>query len=237
MSEVTRILERIERGEEQAAEQLLLLVYQELRRLAAVLMAREQPGHTLQPTALVHEAWLRLVAQPMQGRSGAEAATGSNRQEPQTDAPHAAGIRGKQSPAASSRSTEAGSLGPAHVDSGPTFANRRHFFAAAAQAMRRILVENARRKRRLKHGGARQRVDLQQTEVIGRQNLPVIDLLALDEALKRLAQQDPLKARLVELRFFVGLSVKEAAEVLDISLITAKRHWRYTRAWLHRELS
>jgi RNA polymerase sigma factor (sigma-70 family) len=203
MSDVTRILERIERGEPHAAEELFSLVYEELRGLARRMMVRERLGQTLQPTALVHEAYLRLVG-PSARRAG-EAAV-PQRQEACADA---APERG--------------------------FANRRYFFAAAAEAMRRILVENARRKVRLKHGGERRRVELNEADAIS-QPAPD-DVLALHEALIRLAAEDPLKAKLVELRFFGGCTVEEAAESLGISAITAKRYWRYARAWLHREIA
>src|SRR5262245_31025018 len=181
MSEVTRILNAIEQGEPHAAEQLLPLVYDELRRLAAEKLAQEQPGQTLQATALVHEAYLRLVG---------------------------AGDR--------------------------QWDNRRHFFAAAAEAMRRILIDGARRKQTRKHGGDRRREDVDADALAAPE--PDVDLLALDAALHRLAEQDPLKARLVELRYFAGLTGDEAAAVLGISPSSADRHWVYTRAWLRREL-
>jgi RNA polymerase sigma factor (TIGR02999 family) len=179
MSDVTRILSAIEQGDPNAAEQLLPLVYDELRQLAAQKLAHEQPGQTLQATALVHEAYLRLV----------------------------------------------GGETPQRWDS------RGHFCAAAAQAMRRILVENARRKRRERHGGGRRReqADLDALPA-GR---PATGLLALHEALEQFAAHDPLKARLVELRFFAGLTLKQAARCLGISLSTADRAWRYARAWLY----
>jgi RNA polymerase sigma factor (TIGR02999 family) len=188
MHEVSRLLEAMGLGERRAAEQLLPLVYEELRRLAAQKLAQEKPGHTLQATALVHEAYVRLV----QNAEGVSTA------------------------------------GEARWD------NRGHFFAATAEAMRRILIENARRRRRLKRGGERQRVDLAQAE-------PVVpsrtdDLLAVDEALDRLAEEDPQKAELVKLRFFAGLSVEEAAACLDISRATADRWWAYARAWLFERL-
>ena len=185
MSEVTRILSAIEEGDPHAAEQLLPLVYDELRKLAAQKLAREQPGQTLQATALVHEAYLRLV-------------------------------------------------GSSPGDSAREWKGRAHFFAAAAEAMRRILVEKARRRRRHKHGGALPRVDIDLANVA--YPMPEDDLLALDEAMTRLAAQDPLLAQLVRLRFYAGLSNEEAARVLGISGVTARRHWRYARAWLHREL-
>jgi RNA polymerase sigma factor (TIGR02999 family) len=180
VTEVTQILAAVEQGAPEAAAQLLPLVYDELRKLAAQLLASEKPGQTLQPTALVHEAYLRLVGQ-----------------EPPR-----------------------------------SFKGRGHFFAAAAAAMRHLLVDRARRKQARKHGGGRQRQPL--PEVAG----PELDneLCALDEALHRLAATDPLKARLVELRYFAGLTGKQAAEVLDISPSTADRYWAYARAWLQAEV-
>ena len=176
MSEVTRILDQIQRGDAQAAAQLLPLVYDELRRLAGAQMAQERPDHTLDATALVHEAYLRLV----------------------------------------------GDL---------KFESRRHFLAAAAQSMKRILVENARRRGRLKRGGDLRRaaVDLDALTA----GLPDEELLALHDALERLGAHDPVKAQLVELHFFGGLSLPEIAAYLGISLSTAERGWRYARAWLY----
>jgi RNA polymerase sigma factor (TIGR02999 family) len=182
MSEVTHILSAIEQGDPHAAEQLLPLVYEELRRLATAKLAQEKPGQTLQATALVHEAYLRLV------------------------------------------DTEQAQL----------WKSRGHFFAAAAEAMRRILVDRARRKRRPKHGGDRQRIELEE-EVAAVD--PRQDLLALDDALTRLAKQEPVKAELVKLRYFAGLSLEESAAVLGVSLATAKRYWATARAWLFAELS
>jgi RNA polymerase sigma factor (TIGR02999 family) len=183
MSDVTRILSALARGDRRAAGQLLPLVYRELRQLAAARMAAEAPGHTLDATALVHEAYLRLV----------------------------------------------GPADDARWDS------RGHFFAAAAEAMRRILVDAARRKRRVKHGGGRNRLDLDDVEVAS----PDVrhDLVALDDALTRLEAEDPQAARLVELRHFTGLSIPDAARALGISPRTADRVWAFARAWLHRELS
>jgi RNA polymerase sigma factor (TIGR02999 family) len=189
MSDVTRILSAIEKGEPQAAEQLLPVVYDELRKLAAQRLAHEKPGHTLQATALVHEAYLRLV--------------------------------GDQPP-----STE---------HQGPQWNSRGHFFAAAAEAMRRILVESARRKNRLKHGRNHGRVDLDSGCRVSA--APSLDLLALDEALTKLAESEPAKAELVKLRFFAGLTMPEAAAVLNISLATAERRWTFAKAWLGAELS
>jgi RNA polymerase sigma factor (TIGR02999 family) len=176
MTDVTRLLDAAAAGDPRAAEDLLPLVYAELRRLGAAQMAREKPGQTLDATGLVHEAYLRLVGDQQ-------------------------------------------------------FANRKHFFAAAAQAMRRILVETARRKGREKHGGGRRRMDadLDALLLAG----PDEELLALHEALEQFAIHDPLKANLVELRFFGGLTLEQAAECLDISLSTADRGWRYARAWLY----
>ena len=181
MSEVTQILKALEEGRSQAAEELLPLVYEELRRLAAHKMANEAPGQTLQPTALVHEAWLRLIGNENQEWNG-----------------------------------------------------RGHFLAAAAEAMRRILVENARRKQRVKHGGAMQRIDLTTLDVA----IITHDehLLAVDEALDKLTARDPLGAQLIKLRFFAGLSNVDAARMLGIPERTAKRTWAYARAWLYEEL-
>ncbi len=188
MSDVTRILNAIEQGDPHAAGQLLPLVYDELRRLAAQKLTQENPGQTLQPTALVHEAYLRLVA-----------------------------------------SGEASDPRDQNWDS------RGHFFAAAAESMRRILVENARRKRRLKRGGGRQRVNLDQVEAVS--DAPSEDLQALDEALDLLAAEDAQKAELVKLRFFAALSVEEAGRCLGISRATAARYWTYARAWLYDRLN
>jgi RNA polymerase sigma factor (TIGR02999 family) len=175
MNDVSRILEQIQQGEPSAAERLLPLVYDELRHLAAAQLAGEKPGQTLDATALVHEAYLRLVGDQQ-------------------------------------------------------FADRRHFFRVAAEAMRRILIDRARQKRRIKHGGQRERVPLSDVEVAG--EAPAEQLLALDEALDRFAAVDALKAELVKLRYFAGLSEEEAAAALDISRATASRHWNYARAWL-----
>jgi RNA polymerase sigma factor (TIGR02999 family) len=183
MNEVTRILSDLAHGDAQAAGQLLPLVYDELRKLAAARMAEEAPGNTLNATALVHEAYLRLVA-----------------------------------PADAAR-----------------WENRGHFFAAAAEAMRRLLVENARRKRRVKHGGDRRRVSLEAAESVVQ--APSEDLVALDEALTRLTAHDPIKAEVVKLRFFAGLTMPEVAQSLGISLATAERYWTYARTWLYAELA
>ena len=183
MSEVTHILFAIEQGDPHAASQLLPLVYDELRKLAAQKLAQEKPGQTLEATALVHDAYLRLV-----------------------------GDRRGQ-----------------HWD------GRGHFFAAAAEAMRRILVENARRKQRPKHGGGRQRVDADLNLLAAYDDS--VDLLALDDALARLAEESPARAELVKLRFFAGLTVSDAAHILGVSVATAERHWTYARTWLYAELS
>ena len=182
MSEVSQILDAISQGDPGAAPQLLPLVYSELRRLAAAQLAGEPPGHTLQPTALVHEAYLRLV-------------------------------------------------GPADER---RWNSRGHFFGAAAQAMRRILVESARRKQRIKHGGGLQRQDLEEYDVPV--TPPPEELLALDEALARLAAEDADAVRIVDLHFFAGLSIDEAADALGVSRATAYRQWAYARAWLRCEL-
>src|SRR5262245_54373742 len=184
MSDLTQLLEAAAAGDRQAAADLLPLVYDELRRLAAHRLARESPGHTLQPTALVHEAYLRLAREP-----GA---------------------------------------------AGPRWAGRGHSFAAAAEAMRRILVESARRKSRLRHGGNQERVELDDQEVPVRP--PPEEILALDEALSRLAAEHPEAARVVELNFFAGLSIEDAAEVLGVYRASAYRLWSYARAWLRCEV-
>ena len=183
MDEVTTILSAIENGDPCAAEQLLPLVYDELRRLAAAKLAREKPGHTLQATALVHEAYLRLVDDERAQR----------------------------------------------------WNSRGHFFAAAAEAMRRILVENVRRKRSLKHGGGARRANLDQAVSLAEQ--PTDDLLAIDDALARLAIEDPVKAELVKLRYFAGLTVEQAAEALGISRATADRYWSYSKVWLYKAVT
>jgi len=185
MNKVTHILSGIVACDPHAAEQLLPMVYDELRKLAAQKLAQEKPGQTLEATALVHEAYLRLMGDPAE-------------------------------------------------DESREWEGRAHFFAAAAEAMRRILVEKARRKRRNKHGSGRPRVDIELADLAS--PMPDEDLLALDEALSRLAAEDPVRAQLVQLRFFGGLSNEEAARVLGISDATAKRYWRYARAWLHREI-
>ncbi|MEX2140797.1 MAG: ECF-type sigma factor [Pirellulales bacterium] len=187
MNEVTRILAAIEGGDRQSAEKLLPLVYNELRRLAAHKIAQERPGQTLQATALVHEAYVRLVNEPVSGTPAAKQGL--------------------------------------HWDS------RAHFFAAAAEAMRRILIENARRKRRLKHGGDQKRVELEEYDLAGPE--PDDDLLAMDEALCELEREEPVKAELVKLRYFAGLTLEEAAAAMDISRATAARYWTYARAWLY----
>ena len=181
MSEVTRILSAIEAGDPQAAAELLPLVYDELRQLAAARLANQTPGQTLQPTALVHEAFLRLV--------------GGNPEGP--------------------------------------WEGRDHFYAACAEAMRHILVDNARRKQTVKHGGGRRRVPLEEFHRVAESPE---DLLDLDAALTRLAAEQPDKAGLVQLRFFAGLSTAEAADALGVSVATAERWWAFARAWLYREL-
>lgn len=184
MTDVTRILNAIERGDAQATEKLLPLVYEELRILAAQKLSHEKPGQTLQATALVHEAYLRLVGSEEQG-----------------------------------------------------WDNRGHFFKAAAEAMRRILIDNARRKGALRHGGQLQRVDLAEAASTGKAEAPGDQVIAVDEALEKLAKMDEAKAELVKLRYFAGLTSAQAAEVLGISPATADRHWRYARSWLRVEIA
>jgi RNA polymerase sigma factor (TIGR02999 family) len=181
MSDVTQLLSAIEKGDAKAGDELLPLVYRELRKLAAQKMSGERAYQTLQPTALVHEAWLRLV--------------GSEQQ---------------------------------------SWQNRGHFFGAAAEAMRRILIENARRKRAVRHGGNQQRVDIDEVEIVG--NTKEEELLAVNEALERFTAQDKQKAELVKLRYFAGMTNEEAAEILGISVPTAKRWWAYARAWLFSQM-
>ena len=187
MSEVTRLLDAAAAGDPHAAGQLLPLVYEELRKLAAQRLALEKPGQTLQATALVHEAYLRLLASPLRE---------------QGEEPH--------------------------------WNNRGHFFAAAAEAMRRILVENARNKKRLKRGGDRKRIELDDPRLNYTER--VDELIEVDEALEQLAGEDPQAAQLVKLRYFAGLSIADAAEIVGFSRSTAYEHWAYARAWLHRRL-
>ena len=181
MSDVTRILESIEHGDPKAAEELLPLVYGELRKLAGAKMAGEAPHQTLQPTALVHEAWLRLVG-----------------------------------------------------EANPKFENRAHFFGAAAEAMRRILIDKARRKRALRHGGDQQRVELEGLEIAAPADEE--ELLAVNEALDKLAATHAVQAEVVKLRYFVGLTNVEAAQALGLSERTVKKYWAHARAWLFREV-
>jgi RNA polymerase sigma factor (sigma-70 family) len=200
MGDVTQIILEIEQGHENAVARLMAVVYDELRRLASAKLAHEKPGHTLQTTALVHEAYLRLTG-------GGAAADQESSGEPTDPA---------SSKVASWRS-------------------RGHFFAAAAEAMRRILIESARSKKRLKRGGDAVRVPLEHVEPM---LLPAeLDLLALDEALTKLETVDKVKADVVKLRFFAGLSIEQTAEVLGVSAPTVKRYWLYSRAWLSREIS
>jgi RNA polymerase sigma factor (sigma-70 family) len=203
MSDVTRILNAIERGDAQATDELLPLVYEELRLLAAQKLSHEPPGQTLQATALVHEAYLRLVG---------------------------------EEPPLATRCDGDPELGPAQAGQPQGWQSRGHFFAAAAEAMRRILVENARRKQSGKGGGRQQRVELDESEVIGSTGPDPDSLLALDEALQRLAQADSVKAQVVKLRYFAGLTIEQTAASLDISTATAKRLWTYARAWLIRDM-
>ena len=182
MSDVTRILTAIEQGDAKSSEELLPVVYNELRRMAAHKMASEPAGHTLQPTALVHEAWLQLVAPPAQ-----------------------------------------------------SWQNRAHFFGAAAEAMRRLLIARARRKNRQRRGSGTLHLDVDELEIAS--SAPDDQLLALNDALDRFAVLEPQQAELVKLRYFVGMKIPEAAEVLGISEATAKRWWAYARAWLFNEIS
>jgi len=182
MSNITRVLDRAQHGDPQAAEGLLPLVYDEMRRVAAARMAGNAAGQTLQPTALVHEAWLRLVGK----------------------------------------------------DATAQFQNRTHFFAAAAEAMRHILIDRARRKQAARHGGGLQRVDADELEIAAPANDE--ELLAVNDALERLARADPAKAELVKLRYFVGMTIEEAAAALSISEPTAKRRWALAKAWLFNEI-
>jgi RNA polymerase sigma factor (TIGR02999 family) len=181
MSQVTCILDAIQHGDSKAADELLPLVYGELRKLAAARMANESPNQTLQPTALVHEAWLRLVG-----------------------------------------------------ETNPKFDGRAHFFAAAAEAMRRILIDKARSKKALRHGGDQQRVEIDSVDVAALADDE--ELLAVNEALDKLAAQNKVEAELVKLRYFVGMTLEEAAEVLGISARTADNYWAHARAWLYREI-
>jgi RNA polymerase sigma factor (TIGR02999 family) len=184
MSEVTRILSACAQGEPHAAEQLLPLVYEELRRLAAAKLAHEKPGQTLQATALVHEAYLRLV----------------------------------------------------DTDKARHWEGRRHFFAAAAEAMRRILVDNARRKKSRKHGGGLARQPADPEALLAADARDPVEILSIQEALDRLAEKSPRKAELVKLRYFLGCTIPEAAEILGIAPATAEEDWTYARAWLRRQL-
>ena len=182
MSDVTRILNAIEQGNVKAVDKLLPLIYEELRCLAAQKLSQERPGQTLQATALVHEAYIRLVGAEAQNWSG-----------------------------------------------------RTHFFAAAAEAMRRILIENARRKQRKKHGSGRQRVDLDDSDITIEG--PSTDLIALDEALTKLAEEEPAVAELVKMRYFAGLTLEQSAAILGVSRRTADRYWAYARAWMYQEIT
>jgi RNA polymerase sigma factor (TIGR02999 family) len=185
MNSITRILDDVEKGKPGAAAELLPLVYNELRQLAAARLAQEKPGHTLQATALVHEAYLRLI--------------------------------------------------PGDERDSPVWGGRGHFFAAAAEAMRRILVESARKRKTEKHGGGWQRRDASQVSIAAPETPE--ELVALDEALDKLTQLDPLKAELVKLRYFAGLTIEQAAAALNISPPSAKRYWAYSRAWLFQAIT
>ena len=184
MTDVTRILNAIEQGDAKAADELLPLVYEELRRLAGLKMSQEPPGQTLQATALVHEAYIRLVGVENQNWS-----------------------------------------------------SRGHFFAAAAESMRRILIDNARRKKSIKYGGGRKRIDLNEALLASNNESRLDELIALDEALEKLSRKDKVKADLVKLRYFAGLTCEQAAEVLGISHNTADQYWAYARSWLRLEIT
>jgi RNA polymerase sigma factor (TIGR02999 family) len=184
MSDITRILNAIEQGDAKAVDKLLPLVYEELRRLAAQKMSHEPPGQTLQATALVHEAYIRLVGSEIQNWN-----------------------------------------------------SRGHFYAAAAEAMRRILIDSARRKKSLKRGGDYQRVEFNAAIIKDGKSYQMDDLIALDEALRKLANKDKLKADLIKLRFFAGMTSEQAARILDISPATAERYWDYARSWLRVEIT
>ena len=182
MSDVTRILDRVQQGEAQAASELLPLVYEELRQLAAHKMAQQVPGHTLQPTALLHEAWLKLTAGASQ-----------------------------------------------------SWNDRQHFFRAAAEAMRQLLVDRARQRKASKHGGDLRRTELAESKISCRSSDD--ELMAVDEALEALAQRDPTSAELVKLRFFAGLSMAEAAQAIGLPLRSAERRWTFAKAWLREAMS
>jgi RNA polymerase sigma factor (sigma-70 family) len=205
MSDITRMLSALDEGDPRAAEKLLPLVYDELRKLAAVRLAQEKPGQTLQATALVHEAYVRLV----EGTTRSE--VGGQKSEEKTLT-------------SDLRSPTSGQWN-----------SRGHFFAAAAEAMRRILVDGAKRKRAIKRGGDAERVVLDEAEIAAAD--PEIDLLALDDALAALERHDSRKAQLVKLRFFAGLTIRQAAEALGISESTADADWAYAKAWLHVRLA
>lgn len=204
MSEVTEILAAIEHGDEQATDELLRIVYNELRQIAAAKLSYEAPGQTLQTTALVHEAFLRMLGGP------------------------------GHAPTGEASDTPAASLDKTEIASNTTWHSRGHFFAAAAEAMRRILIDHARRKKRLKRGGNRDRLELEQVDLSI--PAPAIDLIALDEALVKLEAEDETKANVVKLRYFAGLTIEQAAAALGVSEPTVKRHWYYARAWLRREI-
>jgi RNA polymerase sigma factor (sigma-70 family) len=220
MSDVTRILSQIEQGDPQAAEQLLPLVYDELRKLAAAKLAQEKPGQTLQATALVHEAYLRLVGG---GEDRGQKSEVRDQKSDETPAAPTSDLRPL---------TSSADLQP--LTFGPSFHSRGHFFAAAAEAMRRILVENARRKHSQKRGGEHQRLDWEAFDIAAPERAE--EVVAIDEALDELERIDAAAAQLVKLRYFSGLSIPQAAEILDISARTADRLWVYARAWLFRKI-
>jgi RNA polymerase sigma factor (sigma-70 family) len=200
MNEVTRVLSAIEQGDPRAAEQLLPLVYDELRKLAAQKMAQEAPGQTLEATALVHEAYLRLVGERRGVSSG-----------------------------------ERRGVSPTCSENAQAWNSRGHFFIAAAEAMRRILIEKARRKRRVRHGGGRTRLDFERLDVAA--EAASQSMLDLDQALVRLAAEEAAVVEVVKLRYFAGLTIEQTAAALGISVRTANRHWAYAKAWLYRQLN
>ena len=200
MSEVTQILQAIENGDVSSTDELFPLVYDELRRIAASKLSRESPGQTLQTTALVHEAYMRLIGSAQRSRDSAGEAFDD--QEGTSEA--------------------------------VSWDSKGHFFAAAAESMRRILIDNARRKKQLKRGGDRQRIEFENVDVVNDESS--VDLVALDEALRKLQAEDSVKAQVVKLRYFAGLTIEQCALALNISEPTVKRYWFYARAWLRREM-
>ncbi len=211
MNEITQLLHAMDEGNHQASEELMAIVYDELHQLALSKLARESPGHTLQPTALVHEAYMRLLP-PARETPDESAAT--------REQSHSTKCDGKDD------STDSHQR--------PNWQSRAHFFGAAAEAMRRVLIDSARKKQRVKRGGDRSRVDLGEAELAIQDES--VDLLELDEALSKLESADPEKAQIVKLRYFAGLSLEETAAALNVSVSTVHRKWRFARAWLKRQI-